>query len=96
MPESRPTCPHCGDRLKKWLVPVEASWEEGFFFVCFNNDCAYYRKGWEWMKEQYSQTGSYRFTLNPATGAETMIPVWSDVATREMIVEDDDTNGAGS
>ena len=92
MPESRPNCPHCGERLKKWLVPVESSWEEEYFFVCFNDDCSYYKKGWAWMKEQYKQNGSYRYTLNPFNGAESMIPVWSDVATREMIVEDDDAS----
>ena len=90
MADTRPTCPHCDSHLKKWLVPEGASWDEEFFFVCFNDDCPYYKKGWEWMMEQYSQKASYRFTINPTTGASTMIPVWSDIATREMIVEDDD------
>ncbi len=45
------------------------------------------------MEEQYSQHASYRFTINPTTGSATMIPVWSDSATREMIIEDDDEGG---
>lgn len=69
-------------------MPVESSWTEEFFFVCFNDDCAYYQKGWTWMKEQYGHVASYRYMLNPITGASSMIPVWSDSATREMIVED--------
>ncbi len=88
MPEISRTCSHCGSRLKKWLVPVDSSWNEEFFFVCFNDDCSYYRRGWEWMKQQYSQQASYRFMINPATGSSSQIPVWSDSATREMIVED--------
>jgi hypothetical protein len=28
--------------------------------------------------------------VNPSTGASSMIPVWSDSATREMIVENDE------
>ena len=28
--------------------------------------------------------------INPTTGASSMIPVWSDSATREMIVEDNE------
>ena len=87
------TCPHCGSRLKKWTVPVEASWSEDHFFVCFNDDCSYYKQGWEWMKEQYNQQGSYRFMINPTTGSASLIPVWSDTATREMIVEDHDGEG---
>ena len=81
-------CPHCGSRLKKWRVPDEASWDDEFFYVCFNDECSYYKNGWEWMKEQYSQDASYRFMINPSTGASSMIPVWSDSATREMIIEE--------
>ena len=88
MKEFSRTCPHCGNRLKKWLVPEGSSWSEEFFFVCFNNDCSYYKEGWVWMKEQYSQQASYRYTINPTTGGSSSIPVWSDSATREMIVED--------
>ena len=86
-------CPHCGSRLKKWLVPNEATWDEEFFYVCFNDDCPYYQKGWAWMKQQYNQQASYRFMINPTTGNSSQIPVWSDSATREMIVEDDDEEG---
>jgi hypothetical protein len=53
-----PTCPHCGHHLKKWLVPDGASWTEEYLFVCFNDDCSYYREGWEWMEQQYSQHAS--------------------------------------
>ena len=82
------TCPHCGSTLKKWLVPDEATWDEEFFFVCFDDDCSYFKSGWEWMKQQYNQQASYRYAQNPANGSSLMIPVWSETATREMIVED--------
>jgi len=85
-----PDCPHCKSRLKKWTVPVDSSWEEEFFYVCFNNDCSYYKKGWEWMEQEYSQKASYRYMFNPRTKSSSMIPVWSDDATREMIVEEED------
>ena len=82
-------CPHCNAYLRKWLVPDGASWSEGFFYVCFNDACSYYQKGWEWMREQYNQKASYRYMINPTTGAASPLPVWSDTATREMIVEDE-------
>ncbi|MHC4695441.1 MAG: ogr/Delta-like zinc finger family protein [Planctomycetota bacterium] len=88
MSDTTQACPHCGSRLKKWLVPDDASWSEEFFFVCFNDDCSYYTDGWGWMKEQYNQEASYRYMINPTTGASSPLPVWSDTATREMIVED--------
>ncbi len=82
-------CPHCETRLSKWLVPIEASWNDEFFYVCFNDDCSYYQDGWKWMQETYSQHASYRFMVNPTTGASSMIPVWSASATREMIVDEE-------
>ena len=94
MSETPRTCPHCESSLKKWLVPEEASWNEEFFYVCFNDECSYYQRGWEWMKEQFNQAASYRYMVNPTTGACAPLPVWSDSATREMIVEDDNGGAA--
>jgi hypothetical protein len=88
MSDEPKTCPHCGGSLKKWLVPDEATWDDEFFLVCFNNDCPYYKRGWEWMKEQYNQQASYRYALNPNNGSSLMIPVWDAEATRQMIVDD--------
>ena len=83
-------CPHCGTRLNKWLVPDGASWSEEYFLVCFNDNCSYFKEGWEWMKEQYNQTASYRFMLNPRHGGASPLPVWSAQAMRELILEDDE------
>ena len=88
MVDIRRTCPHCGSSLTKWRVPEDASWSEEFFLVCFDDNCSYYKKGWDWMKERYSQVASYRYMINPTTGASSPLPVWSDAATREMIVEE--------
>jgi hypothetical protein len=85
-------CPHCETRLSKWRVPDEASWNDEFFFVCFNNDCSYYKDGWTWMEQQFKQKASYRYAVNPNTGASSPLPVWSDSATREMIVDETEGN----
>ena len=90
MTDIRPNCTHCGSPLKKWRVPVDASWDQEYFLVCFNDDCTYYKQGWDWMKEQYNQRASYRYMINPTTGAASPLPVWSDSATREMIMEDEE------
>lgn len=90
MSDAPTVCPHCGSKLKKWLVPDEATWDEDHFRVCFNDECSFYKAGWTWMMEQYSQNASYRYMYNPRTGASSQIPVWSASATREMIVEEDE------
>jgi hypothetical protein len=88
MAQTPTTCPHCGTRLSKWRVPEEATWDEEFFFVCFDDACPYFEEGWRWMKEKYNQRASYRLAINPTTGASLPLPVWSESAAREMIVDD--------
>ena len=83
-------CPHCESRLRKWRVPDETTWNEEFFYVCFNDECPYFQKGWVWMKEQYAQASSYRYMVNPTTGCPAPLPVWSPSAMRDLIVEDDE------
>ena len=92
MADTRLTCRHCGTRLSKWEIPDGASWDEGFFFVCFNDDCSYYQNGWTWMRQEYAREASYRYMVNPATGASAPLPVWSDTATRQNIVENGDAS----
>jgi len=88
MPDIPLTCPHCGTRLSKWRAPEEAKWTEEFFLVCFNDDCRYYKEGWDWMRSQFNQAASYRYMVNPSTGVPSPLPVWSDTALRERIVEE--------
>ena len=90
MTKSAAACPHCGSTLKRWRVPDGATWGEEFFLVCFNDECSYYKEGWDWMMSEYRQTASYRFALNPSTGGSLPIPVWSATATREMIIDDEE------
>ena len=84
--DTNQTCAHCGAKLSKWRVPEDTSWQAEFFYVCFNDECPYYREGWDWMRENFNQNVSYRYALNPETGASLMIPVWSESATREQII----------
>ena len=50
--EKAPTCPHCGQTMKKWRVPLNSTWNREYFYVCFNDDCEYYKEGWKEMWEQ--------------------------------------------
>jgi hypothetical protein len=74
----------------KWRVPEDATWVEEFFFVCFDDDCPYYQNGWTWMEERYGQKASFRYAVNPSKESCLPIPVWSDSATREMIVDEEE------
>ena len=93
----KPDCPHCGEEMTLWEVPPinfgdGLGWGTPYLYVCFNDDCDFYKEGWNWMEKQFGQHASYRFMINPSSGASSQIPVWSDKATREMIVEENEVN----
>ncbi len=83
-------CPHCGQKMKKWKVPPDSTWTNEYHWICFNDDCPYYQKGWKWMEEKYEQRASYRHSYNPETGQMGPIPVWSPNALKSGILEEDD------
>jgi len=83
-------CPHCNAKLDRVAMPQGSGWEGQCHWVCFNNDCSYYREGYDWMWEKYRMKASYRYRLkNPETGTTSPLPVWSDDAVRDFIVEDE-------
>ena len=79
-------CPHCGTELEPWRPPQGSSWNEEAHYVCFNDECSYYVKGWDWMYSQYQQRISYRFRYNPETGERGPLPVWSEHALKDRII----------
>ena len=68
--------------------------DHAFDFVCFNDDCSYYLRGWAWMEQQYGVKASYRYRIDAVSGFETPVPVLSDEALRDSILPDDATDAA--
>jgi hypothetical protein len=81
-------CPHCGSRLLKWLPPAESSWGNTIQYVCFDDECPYYQRGWDHMMSKYQVKASYRFRRDAETGETGPLPVWSDGAVRNRIVQE--------
>ena len=83
-------CPHCDGKLQKWEVPDNPfcqTWDNDFMYICFNDECSYFVRGWEHMRKNFDKTLSYRFMFNPANGACMPMPVPSYRALKEGIME---------
>ena len=83
-------CPYCGTRMKKWAVPDNPfgqTWAEDHMYICFNDDCPYYVRGWNVSAQSY-RSGSYRLMYNPRRGSCQPVPVPTPLALRESIVEE--------
>jgi SAM-dependent methyltransferase len=83
-------CPYCGVRMKKWAVPVNpfTEWDREFLYVCFNDECPLIVRGWGALSEQGNQGFSYRTLYDPVSFGFFTVPVPSNRALREGIVEE--------
>lgn len=83
-------CPHCQKAMTQWSNPEMACWSGGYQYVCFNDECPYFVRGWDWMKDHFHVKVSYRHRFDPVTGDQGPLPVWSKGALRDYIVTEKD------
>ncbi|MBI5559029.1 MAG: zinc ribbon domain-containing protein [Deltaproteobacteria bacterium] len=63
-------CPHCKERLSCCETPPfhigdGLGWGCEVMFVCLNDNCPVYARGWKHIEDQYGHSGSYRYMLLP-------------------------------
>ncbi|MBN2242614.1 MAG: methyltransferase domain-containing protein [Acidobacteria bacterium] len=83
-------CPYCDEKMLKWAVPenpFEATWENEYLYICFNDNCPYYVRGWDHVYRTTSRIASYRFMYNQEKDICSPIPVPSAKALRESIID---------
>jgi len=93
MSQEKPICPHCGQKMQLWEVPPITfsdglGWGEPYLFICFNDDCPLYIRGWDSLMENYAQTASYRCMNYPGTEQFEAMPVFSPMGAKGQVIDD--------
>lgn len=84
----RPRCSYCSQEMKKWETPANSTWATPFLWVCFNDECPYFVRGWDHMMKTQEVKASYRQSLDPSTGSSGPLPCWSSDAHKDNIIEE--------
>ncbi|MFH0813318.1 MAG: ogr/Delta-like zinc finger family protein [Pseudomonadota bacterium] len=80
-------CPHCGVKMKKWCPSPISTWGTEVQYVCFNDECPYFVRGWDWMMEQRQVKASYRHRYNPESKTSGPLPVFSSQNFKNEIID---------
>lgn len=89
----KPQCPHCGSAMKIWEVPPinvgdGLGWGTPYLFLCFNDDCPLYTRGWDNMLENYAHRASYRCFNYPGTDQFELMPVFSPMGGQGQVIDE--------
>jgi Ogr/Delta-like zinc finger len=79
-----PTCPHCGTKMDPIETPLDSSWGGEVHYVCFNDECCYFKDSWEALDRQGVTKTGYRCRID-ARGACGPMAVWSSDALKDQI-----------
>jgi hypothetical protein len=93
MKMDKPQCPHCETGMTLWEVPPISigdglGWGTPYLFICFNDDCPSYNKGWEHLQETMEATASYRCIQEPGATHFEYMPVYSSIGGRGQELDD--------
>ncbi|MBT8338955.1 MAG: zinc ribbon domain-containing protein [Desulfatitalea sp.] len=94
MAMEKPRCPHCDHEMKLWEVPPinfsdGLGWGAPFLFLCFNDECTLFTKGWQDMQEHYAQRASMRCFNYPGTDQFECMPVFSAMGGQGQVIDDE-------
>lgn len=83
-------CPHCSTPLRKWQVPANpfVEWDAEFMYICFDDQCPYFMRGWNAMYRDGGRGLSHRFMYDAIHDRCLSIPVLTINALKDGIVDE--------
>jgi hypothetical protein len=69
-----PPCPHCELPLEAVETSIFSSWSGELIALCTNDDCPYFSKSWEVLREQGTYNHGYRY-YRDQRGSSGALPV---------------------
>ena len=89
----KPSCPHCGREMTIWEVPPVPcgdglGWGTPYLYLCYNDECPLYVRGWEDIEKNYGHKSSYRCLCYPGTKTFECLPVFSSQGGKGQMVDE--------
>jgi len=86
-------CPHCNKKMNKWQVPPfnfsdGLGWCTDHLYICFNDDCMFFKNSWEHMDTNYGQSMGYRAMIHPDSKESMAVPAGSVDAMKGNILDE--------
>ena len=91
--QEKPKCPHCGKEMSLWEVPSipmgdGLGWGEPYLFVCFNDECPLYVKGWDDVLGEFGHKASYRCMCYPSSKKFEYMPVFGKLGGAGQVIDE--------
>ena len=89
--EEKHCCPHCNGNLTLCNAPAVhvgdgLGWGSEYLFICLNDTCPLFVKGWDYIENQYGHVGSYRYMETPnSKESYTMMVVGREAFTGSIV-----------
>lgn len=80
-------CKYCGTKLSKVVLPDDSDWNVEYLWICMNDECSYYQKGWDWMWNKFKVFVSYRYFYNSFLDTDGPFPVAKQEDLKNSIIQ---------
>ncbi len=90
--ENIPSCPHCKTELSCCEAPPMhigdgLGWGSEILYICLNDDCPLFIRGWQQIEQKYGHRSSYRYMRLPNSDESNVMMVATPDAFKGSIVD---------